>query len=129
MHFFGEGMINYLLENIKISGSNVQALVLASNPHSPFESLPEIERSLSQSKIKGKILFDMLLANGSKRNRFFIVDFDGVHIQLQTLTSADNDYEAFSRRSAKVLSKNLGKLNDSLLSGAMRYALMKGTPL
>lgn len=54
MHFFGEGMINYLLENIKISSSNVQALVLASNPHSPFESIPEIERSLSQSKIREK---------------------------------------------------------------------------
>ncbi|RPV49023.1 hypothetical protein IPC790_07445 [Pseudomonas aeruginosa] len=129
MHFIGEGMINYLLENVKIPSSNVQALVLASNPHSPFESLPEIERSLSQNKVKGKVLFDMLLANGSKQNRFFIVDFDGAHILLQTLSSADSHYEVFSRKSAAVLSRNFEKLNNVLLSGAMKYALMKGLPL
>lgn len=129
MHFLGENMINYLFEKINISNLNVQALVLASTPNSPFENITEIEKRLSQSKIKGKILFDMLLANGSKKNRFFIVDFDGVHIQLQTLVNADSEYEVFSKKSAIVLSRNFERLNNSLLSGAMKHALMKGTPL
>jgi len=120
--------MNYLFEKKAIPEADVRALVLASNPHSPFEYLCEIEGRLSKSKIKGKVLFDMLLANGSKRNRFFVAEFDGSHILMRTLTNADKNYEIFSKSSAAVFQKNSKDLDGALLTSAMRYALSKGSP-
>ena len=120
--------MNYLLEKKNIPKADVRALVLAANPHSPFEHLFEIESQLSKSKIKGKILFDMLLSNGSRKNRFFIVDFDGEHILMRTLMNADQNYEIFSKNSAAIFLKNCNSIDDTLLTKAMKYALNTGTP-
>ncbi|MDM9599235.1 type II toxin-antitoxin system RnlB family antitoxin [Pseudomonas shirazica] len=120
--------MNYLLEKKSIPKADVCAQVLAANPHSPFEHLFEIEKQLSKSKIKGKILFDMLLSNGSRKNRFFIADFDGEHILMRTLMNVDQNYDVFSKSSAAIFLKNCSVIDDTLLTTAMKYALNKGTP-
>ncbi|WP_413694518.1 type II toxin-antitoxin system RnlB family antitoxin [Pseudomonas sp. RG1] len=121
-------MNNYLCTFAETPTPDVRAVVFAICPQNPFDELKKIERTLCKSKIKGKILFDMLLANGSRTNRFFIADFDGQHIALKTLKNADDNYSSFSEYCTLTLSKNTNHLDDSLLSNAMKYALRIGTP-
>lgn len=54
----------------------LQAAVFATCAVSPMESLGDVERELSEKHVSGKVLFDLLLANGSKANRYFVADFD-----------------------------------------------------
>lgn len=121
-------MKNYLCTLTNTPSPDLRAVIFATSPQSPFDEIQNIEKQLCKSKIKGKILFDMLLANGSKINRFFIAEFDGNHISLQSLKNADDKYSSFSKVCAATLSQHTEQLDDSLLTSAMKYALKIGTP-
>jgi hypothetical protein len=53
------------------------AVVLAKSYANPFDSIPLIEGYLGRQKVRGPVRFDLLLANGTTYNRFFIGKFDG----------------------------------------------------
>lgn len=94
----------------------------------PMEELRAIESDLRRKKIAGMVVFDLLLAHGNKINRYFVGNFDGAHFSSARLESAQSDYDSYCVASAKILQKNLEKVDASLLTQAMRYALSKGIP-
>jgi hypothetical protein len=108
--------------------NDFSAAVLAAGISSPMECLSKVEKDLKRRKVKGKVFFDLLLAHGSKSNRYFIGDFDGEHFLSPRFQNADNLYKDFSILSARILKEKADQVDISLLSQAMRYALKQGVP-
>lgn len=110
------------------SSQDFSAAVIAAGVTSPMECLAKVEKDLKRRRVKGRVFFDLLLAHGSKSNRYFIGDFDGEHFSTPKFQNADNLYNTFSLLSAEILKEKADQVDSSLLSKAMRYALKQGVP-
>lgn len=106
----------------------LEAAVFATCAVSPMESLEDVERELSKRQIAGKVVFDLLLANGHKSNRYFIGEFDGNRFRSDEFNSAQPQYETLSPVSAAILKNHFAEVSTSLLTPAMKYALRTGLP-
>lgn len=109
--------------------SDFSAAVIAAGIRSPMECISKVEKDLKRRKVKGRVFFDLLLAHGSKSNRYFIGEFDGEHFSTPKFQNADNLYSDFSILSARILREKADQVDSSLLSQAMRYAIKQGVPL
>lgn len=107
---------------------NFSAVVIASGVRSPMECIAQVEQDLKSRKVKGKVLFDLLLAHGSKSNRYFVGEFDGEHFSVSGFQNADNFYCEFSIISARILKESFDQVDSSLLSRAMQFAIKQGVP-
>jgi hypothetical protein len=116
----------FILETRPTAG--LQAAVFATCAVSPFEALEEVERALTDRNVCGKVLFDLLLSNGNKANRYFVAEFDGLRFTHDGFNSEMHKYEALSPISAQVLKGHFFEVDPSLLSSAMQFALRKGIP-
>ncbi len=105
------------------------AAVFAVGAVNPMEELAEVERTLRERHVAGKVLFDLLLAHGNKVNRFFLADFDGVRFKKAKVKPEIDRYSEYSAVSAKFLKEHAEEVDSSLLSHAMQYALRAGLPL
>jgi hypothetical protein len=117
----------FLLETGLTPG--LQAAVFATCAVSPMDALEDVERELSAKKVHGNVLFDLLLSNGHKANRYFVAEFDGCKFSLSGFHSEMHSYEALSRLSAQVLKGHFAEVDPGLLSSAMCFAVKKGIPL
>lgn len=105
------------------------AAVIAAGVESPMDCIAKVEKDLKQRKVKGKVLFDLLLAHGSKSNRYFVGEFDGNHFSSPKFQNADELYLDFSAVSAEILKNKSDQVDSSLLSRAMQFAIKQGIPL
>jgi hypothetical protein len=104
------------------------AAVFAMGVHAPIEFLDDIENDLRTRKIKGKILFDLLPANGVS-DRFFVVFFDGQHfmpLQFKSYVVKDAETKAFA---AEFYKENAARADFKLLSKATSFMIRRGVPL
>jgi len=109
--------------------ASVGAAVFATGAVSPLEALDAVEYDLREKNVRGRVLFDMLLAHGNKINRYFTADFDGRSFSSTKFQSGESEYASFSPLSAEFLKGHLQEVDSSLLSKAMQFALKKGIPL
>jgi hypothetical protein len=117
----------FLVETKPLPG--LQAAVFSTCAVSPMEALEDVERELSMRKITGKVLFDLLLSNGHKVNRYYVGEFDGKKFVHSHFDSEMHRYDTLSPVSAQVLKGHYSEVDPSLLSSAMQFALRKGIPL
>ena len=109
--------------------AGVAAVVLSVGYKSPLDELDLVSRDLAANNIKGTVLFDMLLANGTKNNRFLVGTFDGEHFRADGLVTDQKQRAEYAEYSAKVYKARVKEVDASLLTPAMRFALNQGTPL
>ena len=102
----------------------VAAVVLANGVHSPLEQKNELVQRLRCDGVRGKVLFDLFLAFGTKSRRYFFSDFDGE--KLSPLERATEVPSSFARCSADILQRHQQELDLSLLSDAAAFAVRKG---
>jgi hypothetical protein len=104
------------------------AAVFATSHVNPLEALEDVERELADRKVKGKVVFDLLLTNGHKLNRYFVGVFDGQHFRDSKFSPVQAEYADLSRASAQFLKGHFEEVSTSLLTPAMRYAIKTGIP-
>lgn len=109
--------------------SDFSAAVIAAGVESPMDCIAKVEKDLKHRKIKGKVLFDLLLSHGSKSNRYFVGEFDGNHFSSPRFQNVDEFYHEFSIVSAEILKKKADQVDSTLLSRAMQFAVKQGIPL
>lgn len=119
---------SYLIENRVPEDLGVSAVVVAADYHNPLEQIDAITKTLNSKRIRGNVLFDLLLANGSKRNRYFLVFFTGEGFDMSSLKSADAHYVEYCNASAAILKNHIDEIDTSLLTSALKYAVKKGIP-
>ncbi|MDR5855780.1 type II toxin-antitoxin system RnlB family antitoxin [Caballeronia sp. LZ062] len=114
---------------VRREGPNgLSAVVLSIGFENPMRALARVENDLRRRKVRGTVLFDLLLANGTKYNRFFVGEFDGDHFSSE-FRSGEGRHAEFAAYSAGVYQQEVEAVDASLLTPAMRFALKRGTPL
>ncbi|MBB6317318.1 type II toxin-antitoxin system RnlB family antitoxin [Paraburkholderia tropica] len=106
----------------------LSAVVLSIGFENPMGALARVEKDLRKRKVRGTVLFDLLLANGTKYNRFFVGEFDGDHFASE-FRSGEGRHAEFAAYSACIYQQAGETVDTSLLTPAMRFALSRGTPL
>jgi hypothetical protein len=115
---------------VKSQGPNgLSAVVFSVGFQNPMGTLTRVESDLRRRKVRGTVLFDLLLANGTRYNRFFVGEFDGDHFVKHDFQSADARRQEFVDFCTSVYQEAVEQVDTSLLSPAMRFALKRGTPL
>lgn len=111
------------------SATGVNAAVFATGVRNPLEALAELECELNQKNVVGAVLFDVLLSQGSKTNRYFIGEFDGMHFKKSEIRSVADKYTAYASFSARFLREHFSEIDPALLSTQMCSAVRAGMPL
>jgi hypothetical protein len=106
----------------------LSAVVFSVGFRNPMDALARVDSDLRESKVRGTVLFDLLLSNGTKYNRFIVGEFDGDHFTA-SFDRADSRHDDFASFCASVYQKSAEVVDPSLLSPAMRFALKRGVPL
>lgn len=115
---------------VKSKGPNgLSAVVFSVGYENPLSALARVESDLRRRRVQGSVLFDLLLANGTKYNRFYVGEFDGDHFKSYEFSSADSRHGEFANYCAAVYQAAAEEVDASLLTPAMRFALKRGTPL
>jgi hypothetical protein len=105
------------------------ATVLSRSFRNPFNAIGEIEAYLRAWNARGFVMFDLLLANGTLYNRYFVGEFNGNHFVADSIVNADARHADFARYSAIQYKGLLDELDLVLLSDVIRAAVANGVPL
>lgn len=71
---------------MQLGDKQYQVLVVADSYVNPLSCLNTIADSLKDEAYKGRVLFDLLCANGQEDNRFASIEFDGSHFVRKTFS-------------------------------------------
>jgi hypothetical protein len=104
------------------------AVVIATGTARPHEELERVAAELRKQGVRGKVVFDLLTANGTRTRRFFTADFDGQGFPSMNFETVEGDPE-LRHSSAQFFSEHRHELDTALLTPAMRYALNHGIEL
>jgi hypothetical protein len=100
------------------------ALVLATGPVRPEEELDAVADDLRAQGVRGKVVFDLLLANGTHTRRYFSIDFDGTRFSPARFVHMTPN-AALLRASVAFFAANRGALDVQVLTPAMRVELVR----
>lgn len=103
--------------------SSFKALVFATSIERPHAYLSALAAEFKRRNLRGNVLFDLLVANGSKSQRFFAVNFDGSRFESFEPVQPEPEIKKVSSR---FYSDHLDEFDTSLLTPAMRFALRRG---
>lgn len=108
----------------KLSKSNFQYIVLTLNSIRVDNYINEIESSLATKKIKGSIVFDLLIMNGMN-DRYYSADFDGKRFNLSSFKPIKASYDAFYKTSNSFFSKHIDLIEQSSLPNTKKFLIKK----
>jgi hypothetical protein len=92
---------------------------------SPTEYLGDIARGLSAQKFRGKVVFDLLLANGNASNRFMGAYFDGETFVHNSFLVIQHDLDRLKRISLSFYHDHLELLEHSVLPKTTQFLIRK----
>jgi len=90
---------------------------------SPTEYLDEVAEALEVHGYSGRVVFDLLLANGQASNRFISVYFDGRDFDRATFVVIVSDLDTLRLASLDFYHGHPEFLEDSVLSAASRLRI------
>ena len=108
----------------KLSKSNFQYIVLSLNSIRIDNYLDEIESSLATKKIKGSIIFDLLIMNGMN-DRYYSADFDGAKFNLSSFKLIKSNDETVFKTSNTFFSKHIALIEQSSLPKTKKFLIKK----
>jgi hypothetical protein len=86
------------------------AAVICLNTERPLWDQEEIEETLGLRAVAGTVLLDTLLANGSRRRRYFAMEFDGKQLKNPAkVMESTSELEAYSKKMMGYCRKELNK--------------------
>ena len=100
-------------------------LVIGLSFESPLSDLSEIERELEQSKYRGSVVFDLLLANGIAFNRFVKLHFENGRFERDTFDVIESGNVSLIEASKKFIKNNKDVLNYGILSALEKSEILE----
>lgn len=119
-------MKNYEIQ--KLNTIEDYSYVIYSTSHvNPVKELKNIAEDLkSHFKVKGKVLFDLLLSNGVSSNRFMEAEFDGIAFNRTSFKTLQSVNKVIKEESSEFYQKNLEFVENSVLPNAHQFLIKKG---
>lgn len=109
---------------IKLHNEPYEYLVIATTYESPINDIEEIKREISCEKTK--ILFDLMLINGNKSNRFIGLNMNANEKFNPSAYFIANDVtDKIKEISNRFFSENKTLLENSVLPNALKYLISK----
>lgn len=100
---------------------------MAVGPNRPFWEIDEVQEDLRRQGVVGPVVYDILMANGTRTTRFFTVNFDGKAFCPMKFEEIQGD-DVLRRHSADFFLSRLDDLDMGMLSPAMRFCVKRGMP-
>ena len=113
---------------MQLADKRYQVLVVADSYVNPLSCLNSIADSLKDGAYKGRVLFDLLCANGQEDNRFASIEFDGAHFVRKTfsITTPDELPCSIVQSQNDFFARNPNMLTDSVLTPSEISQLISG---
>lgn len=86
----------------------------------------DLENELKRINSKGRVLFDLLLSNGYKSDRFVSLYFDGAQFDFSTYEVEKNIESRIEDYCSKYFIEHSGLLENSALTKPQRFLFKKG---
>lgn len=100
-------------------------LIMGLSFESPLTDLSEIERELQRSKYRGRVVFDLLLANGIAFNRYVKMCFENGRFQRETFDVIPSSDVSLNEASKKFIKDNKDVLNYGILSALEKSEILE----
>lgn len=109
---------------IKLHNDPYNYLIIATNYRSSLSNLSELKNALEIDY--GKVLFDFLLVNGNKKNRFIECEVINSDYKRNTFRLADSVDEDIKKTSSKFFVEHKELVGSSVLPNALKYLVTTG---
>lgn len=109
----------------KLDKEGYPYIIFSKSYVSPIEVLESLEHELKEIRVKGKIIFDLLLSNGDSPDRYFEADFDGSQIDKKSFRQVNSISNKVKQISNKYYYDRLNLLENSVLSKAQKFLIKK----
>ena len=106
---------------IKLHNEPYNYLIIATNYHSSLSNLDELKSAIDIDY--GKVLFDFMLINGNKKNRFIECEVVNSDYKRNTFKLAGSVDEYIKRASSKFFLENKELVSGSVLPNALKYLI------
>lgn len=109
---------------IKLHNGPYNYLIIATRYDSSLSNIDEINNLLEIEQ--GKVLFDFMVVNGNKNNRFIECEVINSNYKRETCKLAETVDEWIKRLSSRFFIENAEVLESSVLPNALKYLIING---
>lgn len=93
-------------------------LVFGTNYVRLEELFANVNQDLKKKKFRGELILDLLLSNGNNSSRFFKINFNGDHVDLESLKKIQVPDHTTIQKVNSYLKKHIEVLSNGILSTA-----------
>lgn len=109
---------------IKLNNEPYDFLIIANSYENPLNFIDEIGDEIRVQK--AKLLFDLTLINGVKKNRYIGCEFEINRKQLQPCTIVESVEDTIKKVSKKYFMENVDIVSNSVISNSLKFLLTSG---
>ncbi|HEY9827801.1 MAG TPA: type II toxin-antitoxin system RnlB family antitoxin [Stenomitos sp.] len=107
-----------------LRNSRYSCIVFCNNYYSPIDYFNDLDKDLCELKLKGYIVFDLLLVNGMSNNRFAECYYDGKRLDINNLRVVAVDNYIVNKSRKYFMSQN-DYIENSTLTRAAKFRFKK----
>jgi len=119
-----EGVVMNNFNIIKLHNEPYNYLIIATNYRSSLSNLDELKNAIEIDY--GKVLFDFMLVNGNKKNRFIECEVVNSDYKRNTFRLAESVDEYIKKTSSKFFIEHNELVSGSILPNALKYLITTG---
>ena len=120
-------IMNKHFKLLKSSDYEYRYVSVSTDFYRPDDYMEKLETELQKLKYKGKLVFDLLLSNGIKENRYFCAYFDGNKIIVSTFSRMSNIRSTISSLTSDFYRENYNLVSQNhILSKPQKFLIKKG---
>ena len=109
---------------IKLHNEPYKYLIIATNYRSSLSNLDELKNIIDIEY--GKVLFDFMLVNGNKKNRFIECEVINSDCKTNAFKLAESVDEYIKKASSQFFIENKELVSSSILPNALKYFITTG---
>lgn len=109
---------------IKLHNEPYEYLIIATNYKSSLNNLEDIKEKIKLDK--GKVLFDFMMINGEKKNRFIECEVYNSIVKRNTFKLVKDVNNGIKEESSRFFTSNKDLVDKSVLPNALKYLIKLG---
>jgi len=111
-------------EILKLNNETYDFLIIATSYENPLSFMKEIEEELQVQK--ANLLFDLILINGVKKNRYIKCEYEAERNHLLSCSIVEDINDTIKKISQSYFAKNEELVQKSVIPNSLKYLLKSG---
>lgn len=109
---------------LKLHNEPYDFLIIATSYENPLSSFKEIEEEISVKR--AKLLFDLTLINGTKKNRYITCDYEEGKSSLLSCSLVESINDYIKSQSEKYFTQHKDVVQNSVLPNSLKFLIKSG---